>query len=93
MVILLKDYLKINYPLIFAIGAVISGLILNTWSSFYLIFKLESTPPDRLIYLISFNPNPFEWIYKTLIGGFILTISGLILLLYIVFLKKKPRFN
>ena len=77
MVISLNYHLKINYPIILSIGVVLSGLILNTWATVYLI-------SSRL-------NDPFEWIYKTMIWGVILTISGLILLLYLVLLKKKTN--
>jgi len=87
----LKYYLKINYPFIFTIGIVCLGLILSIWATFFLIFKLESTPADTLIYLISFIPDPFEWIYKMIIWGNVLIISGLILLIYIVLFKRRKE--
>ncbi|MFX0177621.1 MAG: hypothetical protein ACFE85_15520 [Candidatus Hodarchaeota archaeon] len=87
-----RNYIKINYPILLILGAILSGITLIIFSSLSLILIMESTPPDRLLYLISAKLNdPFEWVYKSIIWGNILIICGLIFFFYIVLLKRRKE--
>ena len=85
----IKKNSRANSLIYFAFGIITLGIILITGASIFMIFKLKSTPSDVLAYLITAKlNNPFDWVYNTIVLGNILAISGLILLFYMIFLKK-----
>jgi len=88
-VILIKNNLKAHTLIYFAFGIITLGIIMLLGASIFIIFTLKSTPPDILVYLITVNfNNPFDWFYSILVLGNIFAISGLILLLYMLSIKK-----
>lgn len=85
----IKKNFKANNLIYFTFGIITLGIILIMGASIFMIFKLKSTPSDVLLYLIYAKlNNPFDWVYNTIILGNIFAISGLILLFYMIFLKK-----
>ena len=88
--ILIKNNPKANTLIYFTFGIVTLGIIMILGASIFIIFTLKSTSPDILVYLITANfNNPFDWVYSIIVLGNIFAISGLILLLYMLFIKKK----
>lgn len=83
-----KDF-KANTLIYFSFGITILGIVMLLVASIFIFFTLKSTPPDKLVYLITarFN-NPFDWVYTTIIMGNIFLISGFILLIYLRSPKK-----
>ena len=87
--ILIKNNLKANTLIYFTFGIITLGIVMISGASIFMIFKLKSTPPDILLYLIYAKlNNPFDWVYSTIVLGNIFAISGLILLLYMLSVKK-----
>lgn len=86
----IKKNFKSNNLIYSAFGINTLGIILISGASIFMIFKLKSTPSDILPYLIhtAWN-NPFDWVYNIIVLGNIFAISGLILLFYTIFLKKR----
>ena len=87
--ILIKNNLKANILIYFTFGIITLGIIMISGASIFIIFTLKSTPPDILGYMITANfNNPFDWVNSIIVLGNILAISGLILLIYLLFVKK-----
>ncbi len=86
----IKKNFKINSWIYFSFGIITLGIILIEGASLFMIFKLKSTSPDVLPYLLYAKlNNPFDWVYNTIVLGNILAIVGLILLIFMIFFKKR----
>jgi len=85
----LKTHFKLKSlkQIYFALVIILLGTILIVSLSLFLIIKLNSTPAEYLPYLVSAEPSILAWIYELIVLGAILTIGGLILLIYLIIFK------
>jgi len=85
----IKKGFKINSWIYFSFGIITLGIILIEVASLFMIFKLKTTPSDRLLPLLYVTHSPFDWVYDTIVLGNILAIGGLVLLIFMIFFKKR----
>lgn len=84
----IKKNFKANILNYFTFGIVTLGIIMILGTSIFTFLKLNSTPPDILLYMITARlNNPFDWVYTTIVLGNIFAISGFVLLIYILSVK------
>ena len=78
----------VNRGILFTYSIILIGISLIIACSLFYMIKINSTPIDILPYIIHGRPSIFDWVYKLIALGIILTIFGFISLTYIIFFKK-----